>query len=544
MLKYFDRYIIKELIPPSLIGLLIYTFVLLMNHILQLAEIFITRGISLHAAVDLLVFLIPSILAFTVPMSVLMGVLGGLSRLSSDSEIVAFKTLGISYKRLLRPVLVYSFAMMILTSFLTLYLVPRANFKWVQAFSQSVMERVQLKISPKEFNESIPHTVIFFQGMTKERVWENVFVYLSDPDKEPIAIVAKKGRLNVYSGVKRAVLSLSAGVLHSYSPSDPEKYAVTSFENLEEEINVENLFLSVSEEKRVREKDIHELIKDVRIVKQDLDSLEKESGRKDEHYQRKWKEHRSYWVEIHKKFAFPFTCLIFGLLALPLGASTRKGGRTSGFTISLGIITIYYVLITAGEKTAMDGKLPSWLGLWGANILLLLVALYLFFRSIKESSLFSLPSFLKRKKESIFASKRKKFSWNLPRLSLRFPNILDRYIIRKYLAIFLLVFFSLLVIFIIVTFFERIDNIYEHNKPIGLLLEYIRYSLPEFIHYIFPVAALTTVLLSLGILTKFNEITAMKTCGLSLYRIILPVVFLAGVLSFFSYFLQENILPY
>jgi LPS export ABC transporter permease LptG/LPS export ABC transporter permease LptF len=544
VLKFFDRYIIKELIPPSLIGLLIYTFVLLMNHILQLAEVFITRGITLRAAVDLLVFLIPSILAFTVPMSVLMGILGGLSRLSSDSEIVALKTLGISYKRLLRPVLVYSFALLILTSFLTLYLAPRANFKWVQAFSQSVMERVQFNISPKEFNESIPHTVIFFQGMTKERIWENVFVYLSDPDKEPIAIIAKKGRLNVYSGVKRAVLRLSDGVLHSYSPTDPEKYGVTSFENLEEEINVESLFSSVSKKKRVREKDIHELIKDVRIVKQDLDSLEKENEREDKQYQRKWKELVSHWVEIHKKFAFPFACLIFGILGLPLGASTRKGGRTSGFTISLGIIIIYYVLITAGEKTAMDGKLPPWLGLWGPNILLFLVALYLFFRSIKESSLFSLPSFLKRDKEIVSAVKKKKFSRNLPRLSLRFPNILDRYIIRKYLAVFSLVFFSLLVISVIVTFFERIDNIYEHNKSIGLLLEYIRYSLPEFMHYIFPVAALTTALLSLGLLTKFNEITAMKTCGLSLYRIILPVVLLAGVVSFFSYYLQENVLPY
>ncbi len=236
--------------------------------------------------------------------------------------------------------------------------------------------------------------------------------------------------------------------------------------------------------------------------------------------------------------------MIFGILGLPLGASTRKGGRTSGFTISLGIITIYYVLITAGEKTAMDGKLPPWIGLWGPNILLLLAALYLFFRSQKEFSLFSLPSFLKRQKERVSFGKKKKFSRNLPRLSLRFPNILDRYIIRKYLAIFSLVFFSLIVISVIVTFFERIDNIYEHNKPISLLLEFIRYSLPEFIHYIFPVAALTTALLSLGLLTKFNEITAMKTCGLSLYRIILPVVLLAAVVSFFSYYLQENVLPY
>jgi LPS export ABC transporter permease LptG len=76
-----------------------------------------------------------------------------------------------------------------------------------------------------------------------------------------------------------------------------------------------------------------------------------------------------------------------------------------------------------------------------------------------------------------------------------------------------------------------------------LLFEYIRYRIPEFIHYILPVAALATTLLSLGLLTKFNEITAMKACGISLYRITLPVVLMAVLVSFLSFYLQENILP-
>jgi LPS export ABC transporter permease LptG len=322
---------------------------------------------------------------------------------------------------------------------------------------------------------------------------------------------------------------------------------LTHFEKIEEEINVESLFTSFSEKKRVREKDIGELFKDIKIIKQDLVKLgkeERETTEKEFEYSRRGKEYISYLVEIYKKFALPFICLVFGILGLPLGASTRKGGRTSGFTISLGIILAYYVLITTGEEMALDGKLSPLLGIWGPNILFLLIGFYLFLKSLKESKLFSgLSRFFRRRQEEDFTPKKRTFSRNWPRLPLRFPNILDRYTLRKYLAIFLFVFFSLLLIFVIVTFVDRIDNIHKHNKPLILLFEYIRYRIPEFIHYILPVAALATTLLSLGLLTKFNEITAMKACGISLYRIILPVVLMAVLVSFFSFYLQENILP-
>ena len=548
VLKFFDRYIIKEIVPPFFLGLLISTFVLLMNQILQFSEIFITRGVSFRAAVVIFIYLVPSIIVFTVPMAVLMGVLGGLSRLSSDSEILAFKTLGISYKRLLRPVLIFSFGGWLLTSYFALYLAPHSNYKLVQTLYQSVLTKVQFTIHPQEFNESIPNTVIFIQGITKEREWKNIFVYFSDPPEEPRVISAKRGKLNFYPEMKRAILELFDGTLHSYSLSDPDKYEWTSFENLEEEINVDSLFSSISEKKRVREKDIKELFEEIRLIRQDLAGLEKEKEDSSEDefaYSRRWRDYISYRIEIHKKFALPFACLIFGLLALSFGASTKKGGRTSGFTISLGIILFYYILITAGEKMAMDDKLSPLIGIWGPNILMFLIGSYLFLKSLKESSLFSgFSRFFRRKNEKAFSVKKRRFSRTWPRLSLRFPNILDRYIIRKYSAIFLLVFFSLLLIFVIVTFFERIDDIYENDKSLVLLFEFIRYSIPEFIHYILPIAALTTALLSLGLLTRFNEITAMKACGISLYRIVLPVLLMAALVSFFSFYNQENILPY
>ncbi len=541
--RLFDRYIFKEIFPPFFIGLLVYSFVLLMNQILLLSELFIARGVPFRTVLDLLVYLIPSVLAFTVPMSVLMGILAGLSRMSSDAEITAFKTLGISYKRLLWPVFIFSFFGFLITSILTLYLAPRANYRWVQTLSKSVMAKVQFNIRPREFNESIPNTVLFIQDIQPDNRWKNIFVYFSTPPDEPKLILAKEGKLNLYPEERRVALELFDGVIHSYPLHEVEDYRITSFGHYEEELNVEGVFQEVSSMKRVREKDILELWRDVEAIDKDLTQFSPEQ-KNTLTYVLAERDHISHWIEIHKKFALPVACLIFALLGLPLGAHTRKGGRTSGFTLSIVIILVYYVLITAGEQVAMDGRIAPFLGMWGPNIFFLLVGLYIFIQSVRESSFFWFSRLFKRRGKHVPITGQEGISRVPRRFSLPFPNIIDRYIIRKFSGIFAFVFVSMLSIYSIVSFFERINSIYEHNKPLVLLFSFIWHKIPESLQYIFPVTALAASLLSLGLLTKFNEITAMKACGISLYRIIIPVLVLAGSVSFFSFYLQENILPY
>ena len=91
MPRILDRYVLREVVPPFLVGLLLVTFVLLMNQVLLLAELFIDKGVPALQALRILGLLVPSILAFALPMAVLMGILGGLARLSADSEVVAFE---------------------------------------------------------------------------------------------------------------------------------------------------------------------------------------------------------------------------------------------------------------------------------------------------------------------------------------------------------------------------------------------------------------------------------------------------------------------
>jgi LPS export ABC transporter permease LptF/LPS export ABC transporter permease LptG len=541
--RIFDRYILKEIIPPFLIGLVVYSFVLLMNQILLLSELMIARGVPFRTVLNLLFYLIPSVLAFTVPMAVLMGILAGLSRLSSDAEITAFKTLGISYKRLLLPVFVFSVLGFIATSFLTLFLAPRANYKWVQTFSESVVSRVQFSINPREFNDSIPNTVLFIQDITPEMDWKNIFVYFATPPEEPKVILSREGRLNFYPEERRATIELFDGMIHSYPINEKENYRITSFGHYEEELDVEGAFPAVSAKKRVREKDIKELWKDSREIKQELSELTPEQKQMAV-FQLKKRESISHWIEIHKKIALPFACFIFALLGLPLGAFTKKGGRTSGFTLSIGIILVYYILITAGEQVAMEGRISPFMGMWMPNILFLAIGVYAFVLSVRESAPLSFLSLFKKKDKDISVAKATRLSPILPRFSIPFPNIIDRYIMRKYVSIFAFVFISMVSVYAIVNFFERIDSVYEHNKPISLLFSFIWYKIPESVQYIFPVTVLTATLLSYGLLAKFNEITAMKACGISLYRILVPVLVLAGLVSFCSFYVQENILPF
>lgn len=557
MFKIIDRYLLKEVAPPFVLGLLIYSFVLLMNQLLQFPDLFIARGVTLADTLKLLAYLIPAILAFTIPMGVLMGILAGLSRMSSDSEVMALRTLGISPRRVLRPLFTFALGGWLAASLLTMVLTPHFNFKWTQTFTEVVLNRAELQFNPREFNESITNVVLYIQNIAKDRTWQNVFIAFNAEPEKPRILLAKRARLHVFPDAKKAVLELWDAVQHVVDLSQPDtSYQVTTIAHFEEAIDVESLFPSATPEKRVREKNIAELFEGAAEVRSRRASLTAEKAALDgrrapgdsldrakNDFALLQAEHdrRSYGVEIHKRFALPFVCWIFVFLGLPLGSSTRKGGRTSGFTLSLIIILVYYVGITAGEQLAMNGVLPPFLGIWGPNIVLGAASVVLFIGSAKESPLLRL--FRRRPHAAAEADARPAARRRRFRLSLRFPNILDRYVIRKYLFIAILAISSFVAIAVIVTFFDKIGTFNEHGKPFSMLLLYIACRVPEFVHFGLPVTALMAALLTIGLLTKTNEITAMKANGISIYRALLPIVALSVLVGGLSFAMQEKVYP-
>lgn len=533
MPRLIDRYVLREVVPPFLVGLLLVAFVLLMNQVLLLAELFIDKGVPFFLALRILGLLVPSVLAFALPMAVLMGVLGGLARLSADSEIVAFQSLGVGERRLARPVAFFGLGAFLLTLPLALVLAPRANSAWVRAMTGSVIARVRLKVEPLVFNETLPGVVFFVRSVGPEGDWRDVFAYMGRDPANPRLITARSGTVRLYPGERRAVLELENGSVHSWPAAEPAKDTLTSFERLEEEIDVEGLFPAVSTEKRVREKDVGELVRDLGRL---------EAGGAGLNEPRQVRAHR---VEIHKKFALAAACLVFALLGLPLGIMTGRAGRTGGFSLGLVLILIYYALLTAGEKAAMDGSLPASLAMWGPDILLAVAGTLLLAGAGRASPVLRRRS-TPRRPDSAFAGKapRKAHPGARPRpFPARFPGLLDRYVSKKFLALLGLVLAALAAAAFLLSFFERLGDALERGKPVGLAARYAALRLPELLAFLLPAAVLAAALLALGILARTNEATAMKACGVSAYRTALPLLALAAAACGLAFLVQERIVP-
>jgi LPS export ABC transporter permease LptF/LPS export ABC transporter permease LptG len=535
MFRLIDRYILREVVPPFLVGLLLVTFVLLMNQVLLLADLFIDKGVPWPQALRLLGLLVPSILVFALPMAILMGALGGLARLTADSEIVALRAAGVGPRRLSRPLSVFGLCGFLLTLPLALVLAPRANDAWVRSMADSVLARVRLKIEPLEFNETLPGTVLFVRSVGPEEAWGDVFAYMGQDPSRPRIVLAKAGTVRLFPEQRRAVLDLRDGRIYAGPLDAPGEDTVTAFARLEEEIDLAGLFPSIANAKRVREKDIGELIRDLRA----LEASRPPGGPEP----RQALAHR---IEIHKKLALPAACLVLALLGLPLGIMAGRAGRTGGFTLGLGIILVYYALLTMGEKAAMDGRLSAALAMWGPDIILAVATVFLLFG----------PANAPRAMRKILRGRRVPMARRMPSgrrpglgpvLSpsrrLGFPGLLDRYVSRKFLTLWALILAALAAAAFLATFFEGLGDALQRGRSVGLVLTYAWFKLPELAAFILPVAVLAAALLALGFLARTNEATAMKASGISAYRTVLPVLALSAALSGLAFLVQERVAP-
>ena len=165
MLKSFDKYILKEIAAPFSVGLIIYTFTLLINMIFVLSHTLISKGATTFTIIKILMYLLPDLLSFTIPMATLMGVLAGMSRMSTDSEIVALRTMGVSNFRILKPIIIFSIITWIISSFLIMYLAPEGNYQYHKLKTRIILSKAMSNIKPRTFNREFPTYILFFNDI-------------------------------------------------------------------------------------------------------------------------------------------------------------------------------------------------------------------------------------------------------------------------------------------------------------------------------------------------------------------------------------------
>lgn len=528
MFKSLDRYILKEVAAPFGIGLLVYTFTLILNMILLLSERMIAKDVSTVTIFKILIYLLPDLLSFTIPMATLMGILAGLSRMSTDSEIVAFKTLGINNLRILRPIMLFSAMTWLVSSWLIMYVAPEANFRYHQLRDQVLLSKSVAEIKSRAFNKDFyPYTIYFNNIDILTDEWIEVFLYFKRSGSD-IVILAKRGKFIQKPREEERYILLKDAWVHSFEKRNPEKkYDRTFYKRLKETIRKD------SEIKQIRRHTQYVFSELVKKMKEEPKNV-------------------FFAIEFHRKFALPFACLAMGFLALSLGISTKKGGKVSGFIISLGIIFVYYSIITASQNLVVKGIVSPFLGMWAADIFLLIAGIIAYYYTSKEKTidweklLIFINKIKNRLNRPILPKKKKRkvlFVLMIKRLNFKVFNILDLYVVKRLLLTFVFIFLSITFVFYIITIMELVDNVIENKVAFYYLLQYIYYFTPEIVRFVLPVSILTAVLLTFSIMSKNNEIVAVQVSGISLYRLAFPAIVIGIFLSLAFFFIQENVTP-
>lgn len=368
MIKIIDRYIIRELITSFLLGLLIFTFTLLMDKIIKLTEMVINKGVPLSSILKLIVYILPSFFSVTIPMAVLLSVLVTFSRLSADSEITALKASGVSLYRLLPPVATLSTICFIFTTYIMISLLPSGNYAFKNLLFNIVRTRATVEIEPGVFNDTFDGLVIYVREISSSRELRGVFISDARDPKEPYIIAANKGALLSDPSNLKVILKLWDGSIHSQI-KDGLSYNRARFNSYDLQLELSRDLTVDAVPKGSREMSLSELMANVERAK------------------REGVNYYGWLVDIHKKFSIPFACMIFGIIGPPLGLFTRRSGRLGGFAVSIGIILIYYIFISTGENLSDEGAVHPFFAMWTPNIIFGAFGILLFNLSAKEISL-------------------------------------------------------------------------------------------------------------------------------------------------------------
>ncbi len=527
-MRLISRSVLREIWPPFLLGFSAYTFILLVRTIYFLADFFVRRSATLPEVLWLVVLSLPWIIVLTLPMAFLLGVLIGIGRLSGDSEIVALRACGAGPGAIARPALTAAFVLAGVVFVFYNVVLPRANDTLTRNLARVAATSVVNVVQPRTFREVRPGLTLFFDRTSPDgRSLEGVFLQIGEEEKSQQIIVARRGTLNLEGD--HLWLDLVSSTLHDFNPADPSRYRTNRNETQRILLagDVGNpVSTQVSFDKALRSQSLSELLATVR----EGSKLPPE-------------QYRLAWVEIHKKLSIPFACLAFAIVGIPLAETSRRGGRGSGFALSLALIVLYYVLLSSGETWAQEGRLSPGVAIWLPNVVLLCLGGAAMVRGGRERGRWG---FLRRPRA---AGEKPEVARPEPArrsaLSglLRFPTLLDRYVLGRFLSVFFLVAASVLLLAVIVDYAEHIDKIAKNRPSADVILGYYRNFLLTISLQIAPFGILLSTLIALGILSRNNEDTAFRANGVSLHRLGAPIVVLAVLAAGLAFAAGEYIVP-
>ncbi len=531
MRRLLDRYLFREVLGPTIVGFLAYTGFMAVRGLVQFSELLVQSEQPFVEAGLVVALSLPHIVVLTLPVAFLLGLLIGIGRLSADLELTALRASGIDLLSLYRPIGLQALAIGAATLALMLGVVPRTNHLLYGMKLRLSSFAFAQRIQPGVFSPEIAGLRVYAEGASSDRR-ELTGLIISDrssAEGERLTL-AKRGWLELEEDQGRLWLRVEDAETH-HMQEGGTRYDVTSFSQHRMVLQDNGPVRGVTE-KQIREQTLREL-------------LERAAART-----RRPEERRLALTEVHKKFALPAACLVFGLIGLPLGIVNRRGGRAAGFAVSVGIVLLYYALLATGEARAIEGRMSPALAMWLPNLILLAFGAFAVARVRRDKPVFSIPARPAAPAASAGATapgatRAPEADRSVPSRRSPLPDLLliDRYVARRFLGTFALVSISIATLYVLIDYLEISDDIARHRPPTALILRYYQAFLSPIVLDIVPFAFLVAALVTTASLVRSGETTALLAHGVSLHRATAPLLVLAVAAGAGLFLFAERVVP-
>lgn len=518
-----SRNIFREMLGGTLLGAVLFTFVLFLQSLGRLFELIVRSSATAETVARLFALVLPPVLPFTVPIGTLAGILVGLGRMSADGEITAMRAAGIPSYRVARPIGVLAVLAMAVTAAASLWLTPWSIRESYRIINRLMAEQLTAEIQPRVFQEQFPNTILFVGDVVAGPVvlWKRIFVADLTPPPErksgsreagegPRITVAREATAIPDAANNRIQLRMIDGSSYECGKA-AEEYYISSFP-----AGDQVLAAQPPGERRARPFRETDTIPLFRLARNSLDAR----------------------IELHQRLALPPACLLLAMIGIPLGASSRKAGKSAALVLTAGIAFLYYMSLISLIGLARQGALPAAAAVWTPNAVLAAAGIFLL-SHLERPGDRDLVAAVRERAGSLYAvllgrwrnaRAARSAASTMGRLPL-LPQLIDTYVLSSFFLYFSVFLASFVLMTQVFTFFELLSDILKHRIPMWRVLEYHVFLTPKLVYDSTPVSAMVAVLVTFGVLTKHNEVTAMRACGVSIYRLALPVVLTSALLS-------------
>ena len=355
-MKLIDRSISRELVVNFLFAVAVLSFVLVLGNILRrVLPLLVNQDVPVEYLLTFIAYILPFSLIFTIPWGLLTAVLLVFGRISADNELVALRSNGVSITRLCLPLAVVALVCTGISLWLNVKVAPAAQNKLRKTVLDLATRNPMALFGSDQVIDQFPGRKIYV-GKKEGNKLENIIVFETNENHMPIRVTqARSGTLEADLPNQRILMHLYGARYQQRDERNP-----ADLHRIRDGINMAEGTLPISLAE-LYEKAKQRPSRSAMSLEQLIDQLNSADQR----------EQSASRTEISKRFAFPFSCLAFALIAVPLGITAHRRETSMGFLISLVVAFAYFVfIIIADTLRANPAVHPEWL-VWSPNVLFL-----------------------------------------------------------------------------------------------------------------------------------------------------------------------------